>query len=77
MKSYFTNSQQRVSVNSNFSVWEEIISWVLQGSILGLLLFNIFLNDPFLFIENSDLSNYVDDNTLYSSDNDLEDKTLK
>ena len=45
MKSCFTNRQQRVRVNSNFSMWEEIISGVPQGSILGRLLFNIFLND--------------------------------
>ena len=30
------------------------------------LLFNIFLNDLFLFISNSSLSNYADDNTLYT-----------
>ena len=36
------------------------------------LLYNIFLNDLFLFVENSDLSNYADNNTLYSSGNDLE-----
>ena len=37
-----------------------------QSSILGLLLFNIFLNDLFLFISNSSLSNYADDITLYT-----------
>ena len=51
---------------------ERIISGVPQGSILGPLLFSIFLNNLFLFNENSDLSNYADDDTLYSSVNNLE-----
>ena len=55
MKNYFTNRQQRVRVNSNFSMWKEIISGVPQSSILGPLLFSISLNDLFLYVENSDL----------------------
>ena len=43
-----------------------------QGSILGLLLFNIFLNDLFLYPEETFLSNYPDDNTLYSIYNTIE-----
>ena len=61
MKSYLTKRRQRVRVNSNFSECERIISRVPQGSILGPLIFNIFLNDIFLFVEISDLGNYTND----------------
>ena len=72
MKSYFADRQQGVHAISNFIMSGEIIFGVPQGSILGPLLFNIFLNGLFLFVENSDLSNYADDNTLHNSVNDLE-----
>ena len=71
IKSYLDNREQRIRVNSNFSSWKEIIARVLQGSILGPLLFNIFVNDLFLFVSSSNLSNYADDNTLYTSGYDL------
>ena len=54
-------------VHNNFSSWEKIIARVPQSSILGPLLFNIFINDLFLFVSSSFLSNYADDNTLYAS----------
>ena len=59
-------------MNSNFSTWGNIIAGVPQGSILGQLLFNIFINDLFVFLSNSYLSNYADDNTLYTFGYNLE-----
>ena len=42
-----------------------------QGSILGPLLFNIFLNDIFYFITNISIANYADDNTPYATDKNI------
>ena len=67
MKSYLNDRQQQVRINSNFSSWEKITAGVLQGSITGPLLFNIFINGLFLFVSSSFLSNYADNNTLYAS----------
>ena len=47
MKSYLPNRKQRVRVNKTFSEWERITTGVPQCSILGPLIFSIFLNDLF------------------------------
>jgi hypothetical protein len=64
MKSYIMERQQRVKIGETFSDWVCNIKGVPQGSILGPLLFNVFVND-FLFLNfNSKIYNYADDNTL-------------
>ena len=40
---YLSNLKQRVKINHSYSSWSEILFGVPQGSILGLLLFNIFM----------------------------------
>ena len=69
--SYITNRRQRVIINSNYSTRSEIITGVPQGSILGPLVFNFYLSDYFLFIEESDVANYADDNSAYACKEDI------
>ena len=71
IKSHLRNRYQRCKIGDLFSEWERIIAGVLQGSILGPLLFSIFINNVFLYIENSDLCTYADDSTLYASEESL------
>ena len=71
LHSYLTDRLQRVRVNSNYSSWFEILFGVPQGSILGPLIFNIYLCDYFIFCIDSNISNYADDNSPFSCDKDI------
>ena len=65
---YFQNRKQRTKIGSIYSDWEDIISGVSQSSILGPLLFNIFLCDLFLEDENKYFANHTDDTTSYATE---------
>ena len=67
IKSYLSDRWQRVKINNSYSSWSILLKGVPQGSVLGPLLFNIYINDLFYLID-SDICNYADDTTLYAVD---------
>ena len=72
IKSYLFKRWQRAKINTSFSSWMELLLGVPQGSVLGLLLFNIYIDYLFFLTESINVSNYADDTTFHGCDMDLE-----
>ena len=75
-KLYLNNRTQHVSINGSISFPNVIMSGVLQGSILGPLLFLLFINDMPEYITNYTVDMYADDTLIYVCHKDIREVSL-
>ena len=66
-----SNRWHRTKINKQFTSWQEFFQGVPQGSVIGPLLFNIYLNDLFYIAESTNVCNFADDTTFYACDRDV------
>ena len=71
LKTFLNNRHQRVVLNGKSSIWSPITAGVLQGSVLGPLLFLIYIND---LVDNisSEAKLFADDTSLFTVVYDLD-----
>ena len=71
MRSNLQDRWQRVKINTTSSSWTQLLQRVLQGSVFGPILFNIFTNDIFFALRGIDICNFADGITPYVCDSNV------
>ena len=74
---YLKDRKQRVAVNGSLSSWGDVLAGVPQGSVLGPLLFLIYINDMTSVIEFSQIRLFADDTCLFLEIDNREDNANK
>ena len=64
LKSFLAGRKQRVVINGETSTWCNVLSGVPQGSVLGPLLFNIYVNNTPIAV-NSSVLQFADDLKMF------------
>ena len=67
MHNYLTNRKYRTKVNDSFSDFINLLLGVPEGSILGHLLFKIYICNLSFFVKEENVTSYADDTTPHSN----------
>ena len=65
LKHYLANRKQITKFGSFYSDWFEFTCRIPKASLIGPLVFSIFINDIFFETQKSNIRNFANDNTLY------------